>query len=76
MNVKLLKVKYFFRKVKWSIYRSHKRRMHSLIEYLIKKYRWHNNVLDTSIPNVPFLKVKTITVVNGYGQEHTHTYTK
>lgn len=64
----------FFTNVKWSLYRAHKRQMFRLIEYLVKRYKWHNNVLDTSLPNVPFLKVKSITVVNGYGQEHTHTF--
>lgn len=40
-----------------------------LIGKLIKHFKWHNAVLDTHAPNVPFLKVKSMTVVNGYGQE-------
>ena len=63
----------FFTNVKWAAYRAHKRQMFRLIEYLVKRYKWHNNVLNTNMPNVPFLKVKSITIVNGYGQEHTHT---
>lgn len=41
-----------------------------LIGKLIRHFRWHNTVLDTGVPNVRFLRVKSLTVVNGYGQEH------
>ena len=47
-----------------------KRTAWRLIEWLIRRHRWHNTVLDTRVPNVPFIKVKSLTVVNGYGQEH------
>jgi hypothetical protein len=64
----------FFTRLKWKIYRAHRRAMHRLIEHLAKKYKWHNNVLNTTVPNVPCLKVKTITVISQYGQEHTYNY--
>jgi len=44
-----------------------------LIEKLVKHYRWHNSVLNTSVPNVPCLKVVQLTVVNSYGQTHVFT---
>lgn len=58
----------------WSLYRWHRRLMHRQINYLVKKYKWHNTVLDTNIPNVGCLKVKSITIVNQYNQEHTHNF--
>jgi hypothetical protein len=54
---------------------AYKNRIHRLIRYLISKSHWHNTILDSNIPNVKFLKLVSITVVNEYGQEHTHTYT-
>jgi hypothetical protein len=50
--------------------RAYRRMGWRLIEALIRHFRWHNTALDTRVPNVPFLKVKSLTVVNGYGQEH------
>lgn len=58
----------------WAFKRFEKRNAHRLIAWLVRRYRWHNSVLDTNIPNVPFLKVKQITVRNGYGQEHSHSF--
>jgi len=59
-------------KLGWSVRRLEARIARRLIEWLIKRYRWHNTVLGTSIPNVGCLKVKSITVVNSYGQERVH----
>lgn len=41
-----------------------------LTGWMVRHFRWHGTVIDTNVPNVPFLKVKHLTVVNGYGQEH------
>lgn len=62
------------RNLYWAIYRWHRRLMYKLINYLIKRYGWHNTVLDSNIPNVRCLKLKSITVVNQYNQEHTHNF--
>jgi hypothetical protein len=62
------------KKIYWMMYRWHRRSMHKLINFLIKRYGWHNTVLDSNIPNVKCLRLKSITVVNQYNQEHTHTY--
>lgn len=56
----------------WRVWRAYRRFGYYLIPILIRHFRWHNTVLGTSIPNVPFLKIVSITVVNGYGQQHTH----
>lgn len=53
-----------------TIKRMEKRLAFRLIGWLAQRYGWHNTVLDTNVPNVPFLRVKRLTVVNGYGQEH------
>jgi hypothetical protein len=60
------------KKIYWAFKRTEKRVAYRLISFLIKRYKWHNTVLNTRIPNVSFLKVKSITVVNGYGQEHSY----
>lgn len=70
----MYKVKRFFVDMKWKLYRAHKRQMIKLIEYLIKRYKWHESILDSNMPNVKCLKLKSITVVNSYGQEHSHTF--
>lgn len=44
--------------------------MWRLIDRLIVRYHWHGTVLDTTVPNVACIKVKSLVVVNGYGQEH------
>jgi hypothetical protein len=62
------------RNLYWAIYRWHRKLMHKLINRLIKRYGWHNTVLDSNIPNVRCLKLKSITVVNQYNQEHTHNF--
>jgi hypothetical protein len=54
--------------------RAHKRLASRLIGWLIQRYRWHNCVLDTRIPNVGCLHVKSIVVVNGYGQERSYQF--
>lgn len=41
-----------------------------LIARLIRHFHWHNTILDTNVPNVGCLKVKSLIVVNSYGQEH------
>jgi hypothetical protein len=56
------------------MYRWHRRSMHKLINFLVKRYGWHNTVLDSNIPNVKCLRLKSITVVNQYNQEHTHNF--
>ena len=56
--------------VYWKSRRFEKRSANRLIVFLIRRYHWHTTILDTNIPNVAFLKVKHLTVVNGYGQEH------
>ena len=68
------KLNNFLKELYWMMYRWHRRSMHKLINFLIKRYRWHNTVLDSNIPNVKCLRLKSITVVNQYNQEHTHTY--
>ena len=55
----------------WRLKRAEKRAGKRLIERLIRRYGWHNTVLDTKVPNVPFLKVERLVVRNGYGQTHT-----
>jgi hypothetical protein len=54
----------------WAAHRTERRLAWRLIEWLIVRYRYHNTVLDTAVPNVPFLRVKSLVVTNGYGQEH------
>lgn len=58
----------------WQIKRAEKRLAKRLIERLIARYHWHNTILDTNIPNVGCLRAKTLTVVNQYGQEHSHAW--
>ena len=65
---------YIMRKLYWMFYRMHRRLVFKLINYLIKRYGWHNNVLDSSIPNVSTLRLKAITIINRYDQEHTYTF--
>ncbi len=60
-----------FRKFRWAFYRSRRRAAWRRIDRLIVRHGWHNTVLDTTLPNVPFLRVVSLTVVNGYGQQHT-----
>ena len=66
-------------KLYWILYRWHRRSMHKLINYLVKRYGrpaddWTSTVLDSNIPNVKCLRLKSITVVNQYNQEHTHNF--
>lgn len=45
--------------------------MWRLIDWLIPRCGWHNNVLDTDIPNVGILRVTHLTVHNtAYQQDH------
>jgi len=63
------------KRIYWAFRRLEKRTAHRLIEWLARRYGWHNTILDTNIPNVPFLKCENITVRNGYGQRHEHDFT-
>lgn len=65
---------YASRAVYWAARRAEKRAAKRLIERLIARYHWHNTILNTDIPNVPFLKCEEIVVRNGYGQTHRHEF--
>lgn len=65
---------YIMRKLYWRLYRLHRKLVFKLLASQTKRYGWHNTVLDSNIPNVKCLRLKSITVVNQYNQEHTHTF--
>lgn len=67
-------MKKLYWKLYWMLYCLHRSLTHRLINYLIKRYNWHNTILDSNIPNVKSMKLKSITIVNQYNQEHTHTF--
>lgn len=58
------------RKANWryALHRAERRAAYRLIGWLIKRYYWHNTILDTDIPNVGCLKAMKIVTVNQYGQ--------
>jgi hypothetical protein len=60
---------YWFAGLRWAVYRAYKRAAYRRIERLIAKHRWHGTVLDTQVPNAPCLRVKSLIVINSYGQE-------
>ena len=61
---------------RWALYRGERRLARRLIEWLIARYRWHNLILDTDVPNVKALKCVSLTVRNSYGQLHHHDYSE
>lgn len=59
-----------FKDLFFAVMRFRRRAAHKWIEWMIKRHHWHGVVLDTNTPNAPCLRVKTLVVINQYGQEH------
>lgn len=54
--------------------RAYRRAGDGLARNLVRRFRVTFPITGTPIPNVPFLRVVSITVENGYGQRHSHTF--
>lgn len=59
----------------WRAYHAKRRLFKAIAKWAgAKAYYEPQCITGTNLPNVPFLRVVSITVENGYGQQHSHEY--